>query len=116
MGRRHGRRRRQLGGLFAGAAIGWLVGFGLEYAVGVRDITGTSSNVFSVAFGLPLALAIAMGLFGLMRGTVREVDVVDAPVRMGRFRRLGRAAASERGQLPGSAVPPRSPDQPTVPR
>jgi hypothetical protein len=36
--------------------------------------------------------------------------VVDAPVRVPRYRRLGRAATSERGQLPGSAVTPRSAD------
>jgi hypothetical protein len=108
-GRRHGRRRRQFGGLAAGAVIGWLIGFGLEYAVGARLVTGSASNPFSVAFGLPLALAVACGLFGLMLGTAGEVEVVDAPVRMARFRRLGRAATSERGQLPGSQVAPRTP-------
>lgn len=109
-GRRHGRRRRQFTGLVAGVVVGWLIGFGLEYAVGSRPVTGSASNPFSIAFGLPLALAVAVGLFGLMLGTTREVDVVDAPVRVGRYRRLGRAATSERGQLPGSAVPPRYPD------
>jgi hypothetical protein len=29
-GRRHGRRRRQLSGLVAGAVIGWVIGFGIE--------------------------------------------------------------------------------------
>jgi uncharacterized membrane protein YeiB len=109
-GRRHGRRRRQFTGLAAGAVTGWLIGFGLEYAVGSRLVTGSTSNPFSVAFGLPLALAVALGLFGLMLGTTREVDVVDAPVRVGRYRRLGRAATSEQGQLPGSPVTPRYPD------
>jgi hypothetical protein len=108
-GRRHGRRRRQFGGLAAGVVIGWLIGFGLEYVVGARLVTGSASNPFSVAFGLPLALAVACGLFGLMLGTAGDVEVVDAPVRMARFRRLGRAATSERGQLPGSPVPPRTP-------
>ena len=110
-GRRHGRRRRQFTGLAAGVVVGWLIGFGLEYAVGSRPVTGSASNPFSVAFGLPLALAVAVGLFGLMLGTTSEVDVVDAPVRVGRFRGLGRAATSERGQLPGSAVAPRYPDE-----
>jgi hypothetical protein len=41
-----------------------------------------------------------------MLGTAGEVEVVDAPVRMPRFRRMGRAATSERGQLPGSPVAP----------
>jgi hypothetical protein len=109
-GRRHGRRRRQFGGLAAGIVIGWLIGFGLEYAIGARLVTSSASNPFSVAFGLPLALAVACGLFGLMLGTAGDVEVVDAPVRMARFGRLGRAATSERGQLPGSPVPPRSPN------
>jgi hypothetical protein len=108
-GRRHGRRWRQFTSLAVGAVIGWLIGFGLEYAVGARLVTGSTSNPFSVAFGLPLALAVACGLFGLMLGTAAEVEVVDAPVRMARFRRLGRAATSERGQLPGSSVVPRTP-------
>jgi hypothetical protein len=50
------------------------------------------------------------GLFGLMLGTTRDVEVVDAPVRVPGFRRLGRAATSERGQEPGSPVTPRYPD------
>jgi hypothetical protein len=36
-----------------------------------------------------------------------SVEVVDAPVRQRRFRRAGRAATSEQGQLPASDVPPR---------
>ncbi|MEP6641022.1 MAG: hypothetical protein ABJB93_03835 [Gaiellales bacterium] len=111
-GRRQGRRRRQFGALAAGAVTGWLIGFGLEYAVGARLVTGSASNPFSVAFGLPLALAVACGLFGLMLGTAGDVEVVDAPVRMARFHRLGRAATSERGQLPGSPVAPRTPHDP----
>jgi hypothetical protein len=108
-GQRHNRRRHQFIGLAGGAVLGWLAGFGLEYAVGARLVTGSASNPFSIAFGLPLALAVAFGLFGLMLGTAGEVEVVDAPVRMARFRRLGRAATSERGQLPGSPVAPRTP-------
>lgn len=108
-GRRHRRRLHQFTGLAAGAVLGWLVGFGLEYLVGSRLVTGSASNPFSIAFGLPLALAVACGLFGLMLGTAGEAEVVDAPVRMARFRRLGRAATSERGQLPGSPVAPRTP-------
>jgi hypothetical protein len=107
---RHDRRRRQLTGLVLGAIVGWLAGFLLQYLVGITHVTGSASNPFAVAFGLPIAMAIAFGLFGLMLATTREVEVVDAPVRMGRFRRLGRAATSERGQLPGSPVPPRTPD------
>jgi hypothetical protein len=70
---------RQFGGLGTGFVIGWLIGFGLEYAVGARLVTGSASNPFSVAFGLPLALAVACGLFRLMLGTAGKVEVVDAP-------------------------------------
>lgn len=108
-GRRHGRRRRQLTGLAAGFVAGWLAGFLVEYAIGSRLVTGSASDPFSVAFGLPAALGIMFGLFGLMLATTREVEVVDAPVREPRYRRLGRAATSERGQLQGSTVPPRGP-------
>jgi len=105
-----GRRRRQFGGLAAGFVLGWLIGFLVEYAVGSRLVTGSASDPFSVAFGLPAALGIMFGLFGLMLGTTRDVDVVDAPVRDPRYSRLGRAATSQRGQLQGSTVAPRTPD------
>jgi hypothetical protein len=109
-GGRHGRRKRQLGGLAIGFVAGWVIGFLVEYAIGSRLVTGSASNPFSVAFGLPIALGVMFALFGLMLGTVREVAVVDAPVRDPRYRRLGKAATSERGQLPGSTVTPRTPD------
>jgi hypothetical protein len=109
-GGEHGRRTRQLGGLAAGFVLGWVIGFLVEYAIGSRLVTGSASDPFSVAFGLPAALGIMFGLFGLMLGTTREVEVVDAPVRDPRYRRLGKAATSERGQLQGSTVPPRTPD------
>jgi hypothetical protein len=106
----HGRRRRQLGGLAVGFVIGWLIGFFVEYAIGSKLVTGSASDPFSIAFGLPAALGIMFALFGLMLGTTREVNVVDAPVRDPRYRRLGKAATSERGQLQGSSVKPRTPD------
>jgi hypothetical protein len=109
-GGQHGRRRRQLGGLAAGFVVGWLIGFLVEYAIGAKLVTGSASNPFSIAFGLPAALGIMFALFGLMLGTIREVEVVDAPVREPRYRRLGKAATSERGQLQGSTVKPRTPD------
>jgi hypothetical protein len=109
-GGEHGRRRRQFGGLAAGFVLGWLIGFLLEYAIGSKLVTGSASDPFSVAFGLPAALGIMFGLFGLMLGTTREVEVIDAPVREPRYRGLGKAATSERGQLPGSTVAPRTPD------
>jgi len=109
-GGQHGRRKRQLGGLAAGFVLGWVIGFLVEYAIGSKLVTGSASDPFSIAFGLPAALAIMFGLFGLMLGTIREVEVVDAPVRESRYRRLGKAATSERGQLQGSSVQPRTPD------
>lgn len=109
-GGRRGRRKRQLGGLAIGFVLGWVIGFLVEYAIGSNVITGSASNPFSVAFGLPAALGVMFALFGLMLGTTREVAVVDAPVRDPRYRRLGKAATSERGQLQGSTVTPRTPD------
>ena len=109
-GGEHGRRKRQLGGLAAGFVLGWVIGFIVEYAIGSRLVTGSASDPFSVAFGLPAALGIMFGLFGLMLGTTREVEVIDAPVREPRYRRLGKAATSGRGQLQGSTVKPRMPD------
>ena len=109
-GGEHGRRRRQLGGLAAGFVLGWVIGFLVEYAIGSKLVTGSASDPFSVAFGLPAALGIMFGLFGLMLGTTREVEIVDAPVREPRYRRLGKAATSERGQLQGSTVKPRTQD------
>ena len=43
------------------------------------------------------------------------VEDVDAPIRMRRFARQGRAATSEQGQLPGSPVAPRYEEPPTDP-
>ncbi len=106
-GRRRGRRRRQLTGLVAGLVLGWVLGFAFEYAVGSRLTTGSASDPFTVAFGVPAAVAVAFGLFGLLLGTTREVQVVDAPVRDPRYERVGRAAASERGQTQGPAATPR---------
>ena len=109
-GGQYGRRRRQLGGLAIGFVVGWVIGFVAEYAIGSKLVTGSASDPFSVAFGLPAALGIMFALFGLMLGTTREVAVVDAPVRDPRYERLGKAATSERGQLQGSTVKPRTPD------
>jgi hypothetical protein len=71
-GRRHGRRRHQFPGFAAGVVIGWLIGFGLEYAVGPGSSRAARRTRSRVAFGLPLALAVA---FGLMLGA----GDVDAP-------------------------------------
>lgn len=103
-------------GLAAGAAAGFVVGLLLEWAIGSERLTGHADDPFSIAFGLPVALAIAAGLFGLLIGTAREEPDVDAPVRVARFRRLGRAATSSRGQLPGSPVRPVSDEDGEPPR
>jgi len=100
------RRRSQFGGLAAGAVAGLVVGVLIQWAFGSERLTGHADDPFSLAFGLPVALAIAAGLFGLLLGTAQEPALEDAPVRVGRFRRLGRAATSRQGQLPGSPVPP----------
>jgi hypothetical protein len=100
------RRKSQFGGLVVGAAAGLIAGVLIQWAIGSERLTGHADDPFSLAFGLPVALAIAAGLFGLLLGTAREAPVVDAPVRVGRFRRMHRAATSKQGQLPGSPVPP----------
>ena len=102
--------RRQFGGLAAGFVLGWLIGFLVEYAIGSKLVTGSASDPFSVAFGLPAALGRHVRPLRPDAGTTREVEVVDAPVREPRYRRLGKAATSERGQLQGSTVEPRTPD------
>ena len=105
-GRERHRRRSQLAGLGAGAAAGFIAGVLIQWAIGSERLTGHADDPFSLAFGLPIALAIAAGLFGLLLGTASEAPVVDAPVRVRRFRRMHRAAVSRQGQLPGSPVPP----------
>jgi peptidoglycan/LPS O-acetylase OafA/YrhL len=69
--------------------------------------TGSGDNPAVWVFGLPGFLAIAGTVIGWVAAGLPSVEVVDAPVRQRRFRRAGRAAATERGQLPGSEVPPR---------
>jgi hypothetical protein len=109
--REHNRRRRQIGGLAAGALTGLVAGIVIEYVIGSERLTGHANNPFSLAFGLPVAMAIAVGLFGLLLGTARVAPVEDAPVRERRYQRLGRAAVSKQGQLPGSPVPPAYDDE-----
>ena len=105
-GREHNRRKRQVAGLAAGAVVGFVAGIVIEYVIGSERLTGHADDPFSIAFGLPVAMAIAVGLFGLLLGTAKDAPVQDAPVRERRFQRLGRAAVSKQGQLPGSPVPP----------
>jgi hypothetical protein len=101
------RRKSQFGGMAAGAMAGLVAGVLIQWVFGTERLTGHADDPFSLAFGLPVALAIAAGLFGLLLGTASEAPVVDAPVRVRRFRRMHRAAVSKQGQLPGSPVPPK---------
>jgi hypothetical protein len=107
------RRKSQFAGLAAGVLAGVIGGILIQWAVGSERLTGHADDPFSLAFGLPVAMGIAAGLFGLLLGTAREPPVEDAPVRVRRFRRLGRAAVSKQGQLPGSPVPPAHRDDPS---
>jgi len=75
--------------------------------VGAPRATGSGDNPAVWVFGLPGFLAIAGTVIGWVAAGLPSVEVGDAPVRQRRFRRAGRAAATERGQLPGSEVPPR---------
>jgi hypothetical protein len=73
--------------------------------------SGADSDLLVWLVGLPTLLAIAGAVIGSLAAAWPTVEDVDAPMRVDRYARQGRAAASERGQLPGSAVPPRYEDE-----
>src|SRR6476659_6928938 len=101
------RRRRRLAIIAAGTLTGLVVG-GLVVLVGdAPRATGSGASPAVWVVGLPGFLAIAGTVIGWVAAGRPSVEVVDAPVRQRRFRRAGRAATTERGQLPGSEVPPR---------
>ena len=79
------RRRSQFGGLAAGAAAGFVVGILIQWAFGTERLTGHADDPFSLAFGLPVALAIAAGLFGLLLGTAREAPSSTPRCALGGF-------------------------------
>ena len=101
------RRRRRLAIIAAGTLTGLVVSGLVVLLVDAPRATGSGDNPAVWVFGLPGFLAIAGTVIGWVAAGLPSVEVVDAPVRQRRFRRAGRAAATERGQLPGSEVPPR---------
>jgi hypothetical protein len=101
------RRRRRLGIIAAGTLTGLIVGGLVVLLVEAPRATGSGDNPAVWVFGLPGFLAIAGTVIGWVAAGLPSMEVVDAPVRQRRFRRAGRAATTEQGQLPGSEVPPR---------
>ena len=101
------RRHRRLAIIAAGTLTGLVVGGLIVLLVNAPRATGSGDNPAVWVFGLPGFLAIAGTVIGWVAAGLPSVEVVDAPVRQRRFRRAGRAAAAEQGQLPGSDVPPR---------
>jgi uncharacterized integral membrane protein len=106
-------RRKQLATVFGGTLVGLVVGALLVVLIDRQNSTGSSGNIETWLFGLPILLAIAGTVIGSVLAGMRNVDDVDAPVRLRRFARRGRAATSVKGQLPGSDVPPRYEPEPT---
>jgi hypothetical protein len=100
-------RHKQLATVFGGTLVGFLVGALLVVLIDRRNATGSSDNIETWLFGLPILLAIAGTVIGWVLAGMRNVDDVDAPVRLRKFARRGQAATSVDGQLPGSEVPPR---------
>ena len=101
------RRRRRLAIIAAGTLTGLVVGGLVVLVVDAPRATGSGDNPAVWVVGLPGFLAIAGTVIGWVAAGLPSVEVVDAPVRQRWFRRAGRAATSEQGQLPGSEVPPR---------
>jgi|SRR4051794_12154714 hypothetical protein len=101
------RRRRRLAIIAAGTLAGLVVGGLVVLLVDAPRATGSGDNPAVWIVGLPGLLAIAGTVIGCVAAGLPSVEVVDAPVRQRRFRRAGRAATSDEGQLPGSDVPPR---------
>jgi hypothetical protein len=101
------RRHRRLAIIAAGALSGLVLGGLIVLLVDAPRATGSGDNPVVWVFGLPGFLAIAGTVIGWVAAGLPSAEVVDAPVRQRRFRRAGRAAATEQGQLPGSDVPPR---------
>jgi hypothetical protein len=101
------RRRRRLAIIAAGTLTGLVVGGLVVLLVDAPRATGSGDNPAVWIFGLPGFLAIAGTVIGWVAAGLPSVEVIDAPVRQRGFRRAGRAATSEQGQLPASDVPPR---------
>jgi hypothetical protein len=98
---------RRLAIIATGTLTGLVVGGLVVLLMGAPRATGSGENPAVWIFGLPGFLAIAGTVIGWVAAGLASVEVVDAPVRQRRFRRAGRAATAEQGQLPRSDVPPR---------
>jgi hypothetical protein len=108
------RRHRRVRGttVAIGAAVGIAAGIAVLFAIDETRISGDDASPFVLLLGLPVFTMIAGAVLGGLLGGVEEHGIPDAPVRSPRFAREGRAATSEHGQLPGSAVEPRIRDDP----
>jgi hypothetical protein len=100
-------RHKQLATVFGGTLIGFGAGALVVLLIDRQSYTGSSDSLPTWLFGLPVLLAIAGTVIGFVLAGMRNVDDVDAPVRLKRFARRNQAATSVDGQLPGSDVPPR---------
>jgi hypothetical protein len=86
--------------------IGYAIGAGFVLVVDRARYSGNASDIVVWLVGLPIMLAIAGAVIGALVAAWQSAEDVDAPLRVPRFERQGRAATSEQGQLPGSPVPP----------
>ena len=97
--------------MLIGAAVGYGLGACFVVVFDRPRYSGSDSDLLVWLVGLPTLLAIAGAVIGSLVAAWPTVEDVDAPMRVRRFARQGRAATSERGQLPGSSVPPRYEDE-----
>jgi hypothetical protein len=102
------RTRRRILAILTGAVVGYAIGGGFVLVVDRARYSGNASDIVVWLVGLPTLLAIGGAVIGSLVAAWPAVEDVDAPLRMPRFARQGRAAASEHGQLPGSPVRPRT--------
>ena len=100
------RGRRRVLAILTGAVIGYAIGAGFVLVVDRARYSGNASDIVVWLVGLPIMLAIAGAVIGSLVAAWPAAEDVDAPLRVPRFARQGRAATSEQGQLPGSPVPP----------
>jgi hypothetical protein len=101
------RTRRRVIAIVSGALIGYAIGGAFVLLFDRARYSGDASDIVVWLVGLPTLLAIGGAVIGSLIAAWPTVEDVDAPIRVRRFARQGRAATSEQGQLPGSPVPPR---------
>lgn len=105
------RTRRRILAVLIGALVGYGVGAAFVVVVDRARYSGADSDLVVWLVGLPTLLAIGGAVIGSLVAAWPSVEDVDAPMRVDRYVRQRRAATSQRGQLPGSAVPPRYEDE-----